>query len=318
MTTPAVPRLVLGTMTFADTVDDAGAARIFRLALEEGIRDIDTANAYVVGATEELLAPLLRGAPSDVTVATKVGMPHPDAGDHAPLSPAAIRGCVEGSLRRLGRERVDLLYLHQPDRATPIEATLAEVASLLAEGKIGAFGLSNYSAWMTRDVAVAATSVGIAPPIVGQQLLNLVARRVEAEYTEMSLAHSLDLMVYNPLAGGLLTGRHRRSERPASGRFGDSRLASMYADRYWTDETFDAIDELSEIAADAGISLPELALRWVAAHPAVTHVLLGASNPDHLVANIAAVRRGPLPADVLAACDRVGDTLAGPMPPYHR
>jgi aryl-alcohol dehydrogenase-like predicted oxidoreductase len=318
METAAPPALVLGTMTFADTVAPAEAAEIFWAALDAGVRDIDTANAYVLGRTEELLAPLLRDAPDDVRVATKVGMPHPDAGDNALLSRRAVRMCVEKSLGRLDRERVDLLYLHQPDRSTPIEVTLAEIATLMDEGKIGAFGLSNYSAWMTRDVAQAATAVGMAPPVVGQQLLNLVARRIEDEYTEMSLAHRLDLMVYNPLAGGLLSGRHRRGERPSSGRFGDSRLATMYADRYWTDATFDAIEALTEIAAEAGITLPELAIRWVAHRPAVTHVLIGASNTDHLVANIAAIRKGELSSDVLSACDRVGEVLSGPMPPYHR
>ncbi|GAA2870710.1 aldo/keto reductase [Nonomuraea rubra] len=301
---------VLGTMTFGDTVDPATAARMLDLALDAGVTGVDTANGYAGGAAEEILGTLLRGRRDRVVLATKAGIPHPDAAGHAPLSPAGLRLALEGSLRRLGTDHVDLFYLHQPDRATPLESTLATVAELMAEGKIGELGVSNYAAWQI---------AGMSPrPVVAQQLYNLLARRVEDEYAEFAVTSGLRTMVYNPLGGGLLTGRHRFDQTPATGRFGDSRLAAMYRERYWDAELFKAVEALGSIALEAGLPLPELSLRWLLGRPMVSAVLLGASSPAQLRANLAALAAGPLPAEVAAACDTVGDALRGPMPAYNR
>ena len=203
-----ISRLVLGTMTFGDTADEATAGRMVEEALAAGITTIDTANAYVGGATEEMLARLLKDRREDIVLASKAGMPHADHGQHAPLSPQGLRRSVEGSLRRLGVDSIDLFYLHQPDRATPLRDTLATVAELAAEGKIGALGVSNFAAWQIADVIHTAREVGAPRPVVAQQLYNLVARRVEEEYLEFAATHGVHTMVYNPLGGGLLTGRH--------------------------------------------------------------------------------------------------------------
>ncbi|MBM6622104.1 aldo/keto reductase [Micrococcaceae bacterium RIT802] len=310
--------LVLGTMTFGDTVDEATAARMLDTALDAGIRHIDTANAYVGGETEKMLARLLGGRRDEVFLASKAGMPHPDAGDDALLSGAALRRSVEASLSRLGTDRLDLFYLHQPDDSTPLEETLTAVAELAAEGKILALGVSNYAAWQIADVEAAAAAVGAPAPVVAQQLYNLVARRIEDEYLPFAASHGVRTMVYNPLGGGLLTGKHSFGERPAEGRFGDSRLAAMYTQRYWDATLFEAIDALSGIAAEAGLTLIELSLRWLAHHPGVDSLLLGGSKPAQLESNIAAISAGPLPADVITACDAVGASLRGPMPAYNR
>ena len=310
--------ILLGTMTFGDTVDADTAGQMIDAALDRGIEHVDTANVYSGGAAETMLGKLLEGRRDLVTLATKVGMPHEDAATEAPLSATAIARCVEASLRRLRTDRVELLYLHQPDRTTPLDETLGAVADLRRQGKIIDFGLSNYSAWMTRDVACAATAAELPPPAVGQQLLNLVARRVEEEYLEMSSACTIRTAAYNPLSGGLLTGRHDFARKPTSGRFGDSRLAAMYQQRYWSPAIFSAIAEYQRIATEAGVSLIELALRWVGGHPGVDAVLIGASKVDQIVANTEFIRRGPLDADVVAACDAVGAGLRGPMPAYHR
>ncbi|MEQ4721286.1 aldo/keto reductase [Nonomuraea sp. B19D2] len=304
------PEPVLGTMTFGDTVDARTAGRMLDHALDAGVTGVDTANGYAGGAAEEILGELLRSRRDRVVLATKAGIPHPDAGDHAPLSPAGLRASLEGSLRRLKTEHVDLFYLHQPDRATPLDDTLATVAELMAEGKIGSLGVSNYAAWQI---------AGISPlPVVAQQLYNLLARRIEDEYAEFALTSGLRTMVYNPLGGGLLTGRHRFDQAPGTGRFGDSRVAAMYRKRYWDADLFKAVEALQAITEDAGLPLAELSLRWLAGNPVVSAVLLGASSVDHLRANLAALAAGPLPADVAAACDAVGDTLRGPMPAYNR
>jgi aryl-alcohol dehydrogenase-like predicted oxidoreductase len=311
-------RLVLGTMTFGDTVDAAGSAAMLDAALDAGITGLDTANAYAGGATEEILGPLLATRRDRVVLATKAGMPHPDAGDAAPLSAAGLRASLEGSLRRLQVDRVDLFYLHQPDRRTPLTETLGAVRDAIDRGEVGALGVSNYAAWQIAEVNAAADAVGCPRPVVAQQLYNLLARRVEEEYLEFARSSGLLTMVYNPLGGGLLTGRHSFADGATSGRFGDSRLAAMYKQRYWTPELFDAVDRLSTIAAGAGLPLAELSLRWLLGSPDVGALLLGGSKVAQLEQNVAAAAAGPLPTDVVAACDEVGATLRGPMPAYNR
>ncbi|MCO8303331.1 aldo/keto reductase [Streptomyces sp. RKCA744] len=319
---PGVPvplsRLVLGTMTFGDTVDRAGAAAMLDTALDAGVTGVDTANAYAGGSTETILADLLPGRRDRLVLATKAGMPHPDTGDHAPLSARGMRAALEGSLRRLGTDYVDLFYLHQPDRSTPLEETLGTVAEFVAEGKIRALGVSNYAAWQIAEVSHTAERVGAPRPVVAQQLYNLLARRIEEEYLEYAATSGLRTMVYNPLGGGLLTGRHQFAEQPRSGRFGDSRLAAMYRQRYWDPGLFEAVRSLSRIAEEAGIPLVDLSLRWLLGRDGVDALLLGGSRVEHLRANLAAATAGPLPADVTAACDEVGATLRGPMPAYNR
>jgi aryl-alcohol dehydrogenase-like predicted oxidoreductase len=305
-------------MTFGDTVDEATAGRMVEEALDAGITTIDTANAYVGGTTEEMLSRLLKGRRGDVILASKAGMPHPDHGDNSPLSPAGLRASVEGSLRRLGVDSIDLFYLHQPDRATPLHSTLKTVAELFAEGKIGALGVSNFAAWQIADVIHVAREVGAPRPVVAQQLYNLVARRVEEEYLEFAATHNVHTMVYNPLGGGLLTGKHSFDAKPTEGRYGDSKLAAMYTSRYWDRQLFEAINELSLIAQELGITLAELSLRWLAYRDGVGSMLLGGSKVEQLRANIAAVANGPLPAAVVEACDAVGAGLRGPMPAYNR
>ncbi|OLT12080.1 aldo/keto reductase [Kocuria sp. CNJ-770] len=310
--------LVLGTMTFGDTVGREAAAAMLDTALEAGINAVDTANGYAGGATETMLGELLAGRLDQVVLATKAGMPHPDAGEHSPLSEQGLRRSLEGSLRRLRAERVDLFYLHQPDRQAGLDETLQTVAALVDEGRIGALGVSNFAAWQIAEVNAAADRNGAPRPVVAQQLYNLLARRIEEEYVEFARTTGLHTMVYNPLGGGLLTGRHRFDSAPQDGRFQDSRLAEMYRERYWDEQLFAAIEELTGIAEDAGMPLIELALRWLVSRPATGSVLLGGSKPHQLTANLDVLARGPLDASVLEACERVGASLRGPMPAYNR
>ncbi|OZE96648.1 aldo/keto reductase [Rhodococcoides fascians] len=318
MTSLDISPLVLGTMTFGDTVDAAGSAKMFDAAVDAGITHIDTANGYAGGESERILADLLATRRDRVTLATKAGMPNPDAGDNSPLSPKGLRLSVEASLARLKTDYVDLFYLHQPDRATSIADTLATVAELVQEGKIRALGVSNFAAWQIAEANRVADEVGAPRPIVAQQLYNLLARRIEEEYVEFADVTGLITMVYNPLGGGLLTGKHSLDATPTDGRFGDSRLAAMYRERYWNTAIFDAVAQLTTIADEAGVPLTELALRWLVSKPAAGPILLGGSKVEHLQSNIAAIAKGPLGADVVDACDDVGSALRGPMPNYNR
>ena len=309
--------LVLGTMTLGDTADEATAVEIINGALDAGVTWIDTANVYVAGRSEEILGRALKGK-QGITLATKVGLPHPDVGTEHLLSAELVRKAVEGSLRRLNRDHVEILYLHTPDRSTPIVETLSAIAELAAEGKVGALGISNYSAWQTAEVAATAREVGAPPIKVGQHMYNLVARRIEEEYEEYATTTHLPTMIYNPLAGGLLTGRYRFDQDASDGRFANARNAEQYRDRYWDKRLFDAVSQLTKIGGDAGLSLVELALRWTISRPIVQSVLLGGSRLSQVKFNIEALSRGPLDEEIVAAANAVGDDLRGPMPAYNR
>lgn len=313
-----ISQLVLGTMTFGDTVNVAEAASMVDAALDAGITVIDTANGYAGGASEEILASLLPKRRNSVLLASKAGMPHPDAGEHSPLSAIGLRQSVHGSLRRLSVDRIDLLYLHQPDRVTPMEETMSTISELVQQGTIGALGVSNFAAWQISELDHVADAIGTPRPVVAQQLFNLVARRIEEEYLEFARTTGLLTMVYNPLGGGLLTGMHSFTEVPTEGRFGNSKLAEMYKQRCWDPRLFDAIEMLEKIASGAAITLVELSLRWLMSKPDVGAILLGASRVEQLQANISAAGKGLLPDDIVAACDDVGKALRGPMASYNR
>lgn len=313
-----ISQIVLGTMAFGDTVDAAGAASMVDAALDAGVTVIDTANSYAGGASEEMLASLLPKRRESVLLASKAGMPHPDAGDRSPLSATGLRQSVHGSLRRLGVDRIDLFYLHQPDRSAHLEETMGAIAELVQQGIIGALGVSNFAAWQISELNHVADAIGTPRPVVAQQLFNLVARRIEEEYLEFARTTGLLTMVYNPLGGGLLTGKHSFAESPTTGRFGSSKLAQMYKQRYWDARLFAAVDTLKEISSGAGMTLIELSLRWLISKRDVGAIVLGASRVEQLQFNISVVQKGPLPDEIVTACDEVGRALRGPMSNYNR
>jgi aryl-alcohol dehydrogenase-like predicted oxidoreductase len=310
--------LVLGTMTFGAQVDAPAARAMLDRCLAAGVVAVDTANVYAGGASEAIVGDLIRGRRAEIVLATKVGLPTGDARGDPPLSPAAIGRCLDASLRRLGTDHVDLYYLHAPDRATPIADTLAAMTELVRAGKVRRVGVSNYAAWQLADIDACAAAHGFVRPTVSQVLYNLLGRRVEDEYVEYAATHGIANVAYNPLAGGLLTGKHTRRSVPDGGRFGTSGLGPQYRQRYWHDATFTAVSALAGIAADAGLTLVELAYRWLRSRQAVAAMVLGASSPAQLAANLAAATGPDLGADVLAACDDVWARLRGPAPDYNR
>jgi aryl-alcohol dehydrogenase-like predicted oxidoreductase len=310
--------VVLGTMTFGDTADASASGDMIEDYLAAGGNGIDTANGYAGGRSEELLGDLLRGRRDQVVLATKVGIPHPDAGGAAPLSIDGIQRCVTASLRRLNTDHVDLLYLHQPDRSTPIDQTLTALRELLQGGEIRAWGVSNFAAWQIAELRRTAAEHRVPEPVIAQQVYNAVATRIEDEYAEYAQATGLPTIVYNPLAGGLLTGKHTREHTPQVGRFSDTRLGAMYRDRYWNETVFAAVADLTTLAGQAGIPAAELTLRWTIGRPVVDAVLIGGSRPETIRTNLTAIAKGPLPADLTDAVTAISTNLRGPMPPYNR
>ncbi|MDM7887309.1 aldo/keto reductase [Curtobacterium sp. RHCJP20] len=309
---------VLGTMTFGDSVDERTAGEVVDLFLAAGGTGIDTANGYAGGRSEEILGSVLAGRRDDVVLATKVGIPNPDAEGAAPLSAVAIDRCVRASLRRLGTSHVDVLYLHQPDRSTSVEETLTAVQALVDSGAVRTWGVSNFSAWQIAELRHAAERLGLGAPVLGQQVYSVIATRIDDEYAEYARSTGLATVVYNPLGGGLLTGKHRADEQPSEGRFGSSPLAGMYRTRYWNDDVFAVVEQLRTIAEGAGIPMAELALRWTIGRPVVDAVLIGGSRITNIAANLEALAAGALPGDVQQAVDDVAASLRGPMPAYNR
>jgi aryl-alcohol dehydrogenase-like predicted oxidoreductase len=312
-----LPPVVLGTMTFGDTADEQTATEIVHAALDAGVRWFDTANSYSDGESERIVGRILAGR-DDVLVATKAGQPQSALGTEHLLSAALLRRSVEDSLARLGRETIDLLYLHKPDRSVPIAETLETVAALVGEGKVRRLGISNYAAWQIAHVVETARLVGAPPLTASQQLYNVLSRRLEEEYQEYATSTGLKTVVYNPLAGGLLTGRYRADADAGAGRFGSARNATEYRARYWDPRFFDAVGILQGIADDAGMPMAQLATRWLVGRPAVQSVLVGGSRVDHVVDNLRSLALGSLPGEVSAAIDEVGAELRGPMPAYNR
>ncbi|WJL96967.1 aldo/keto reductase [Microbacterium sp. ET2] len=308
--------IVLGTMTFGAQVDAATARQMVDAAWDAGVTMFDTSNNYADGRSEQILGECLRGRRESVLVATKGGSPIGQAdASLAGLGRKALTAAVEASLTRLEIDRIDVYYLHRPDPSTPFEETLAALADLMSAGKIRAVGQSNFAAWQITQLNAIAHEIGAPDVRVSQPMYNLLGRRIEEEYVACADYLGLTSIGYNPLAGGLLTGKHRFDETPTPGTRFDREI---YRDRYWSEELFRAVSELQEIARQSDLSLIELALRWAVQRPETDAVLLGASSVDQLTANLAAASGPPLGDDVFARCDEVWTTLRGAAPAYNR
>lgn len=311
----AVSRVCFGAMTFGSQADEAASRRMIDRCLERGVNFFDTANIYNDGAAEEITGRALKGRRDKVVLASKVRHKMGDAPDDAGLSRAAIMKAVEGSLRRLGTDYLDLYYLHQPDYSVPMEETLAAMDELVRAGKVRYPASSNYAAWQVCRMLWIAEKNRYTPAQVTQPMYNLLARGIEQEYLPMCRELEVSTVVYNPLAGGLLTGKQRREAPIAGSRFDANEL---YLGRYWHPAYFDAVDELRGIAERAGRSMVSLALNWLLCHTAADCVILGASRIEQLNENLAAVSAGALPEDAVKACDGVWAKLRGVTPKYNR
>jgi aryl-alcohol dehydrogenase-like predicted oxidoreductase len=310
-----VSRICLGTMTFGSQTNEAAATRMIDLCGQSGINFLDTANVYNKGASEEILGRILGSRRRDFILATKVRGKMGDAPDLAGLSRPAILRAIDDSLRRLRTDYLDLYYLHLPDYSVPIEESLDAMNEVVRQGKVRYLASSNYSAWQMTEMFWIAERKAYQAPWVAQPIYNLIARGIEQEYLAMCKEFGVSNVVYNPLAGGLLTGKHKR-EAPIPGtRFDKNK---MYLDRYWHPADFDAVDQLCQIAQKAGRTLLSLSLNWLYHHTPIDCVILGASRVEQLEQNLAALRDGPLTAETIAACDQVWMELRGPTPKYNR
>ncbi|WP_437951891.1 aldo/keto reductase [Sorangium sp. So ce296] len=284
----APPALVVGTMNFGGRTPPEEAERIVGRALERGIAAFDTANLYQDGASERILGRALRGRRAEAQIATKVGLRR-IRGKAEGLGRAQVIRAVEESLGRLGTDRVDVCYLHAPDPETPVEETLAAIDALLEQGKILRFGVSNHASWQILEIIARRDAEGKARPAVSQVLYNALIRQLDLEYAAFARRYSVPTAVYNPLAGGLLTGRHAGPDAAQAGsRFEGNRL---YQRRYWSARMFELAAGYAAVAADEGMSLLALSYAWLTGREVVDSVVVGPTLAEHLDAAADAMAR---------------------------
>ncbi|MFO0757856.1 MAG: aldo/keto reductase [Byssovorax sp.] len=310
-------RLALGTMNFGKRTDPATSLAIMERALERSIVLFDTANVYNDGESERLVGEAIKGRREHVLVATKVGLARGGEGSKGPegLSRPAIRAAIEQSLGRLGTDYVDLYYLHAPDHRTPIEETIDAVAELHREGKIRHLGLSNFAAWQILEIIALCEERGIPGPCVSQVIYNLLIRQLDIEYFRFAARYRVHSTIYNPLGGGLLTGRYRPGDEIARGsRFDKNR---MYQKRYWSEPIFSLVERYRALAEGEGMSLTALAYAFVAATSGVDSILVGPATVAHLDEAIDACARHLSP-ELLAKIRALHEGFLGTDATYAR
>jgi aryl-alcohol dehydrogenase-like predicted oxidoreductase len=311
-----VSRLCLGTMTFGRQADETASIAMVDRALDAGINFFDTAELYNAGLSEAILGKALEGKRDRVVLVSKVrrfseDYSHKDQG----LTRWHMARGVEASLKRLRTDCLDVLLFHHPDYGTPIEESLSAADQLVRQGKILYYGICNQAAWQVCRAIHLAQRRNLEPPTITQVPYNLLARGIEQELLPFCREYKVGVMVYNPLAAGLLTGKHDFSKPPAEGtRFQFNR---EYYDRYWLHANFQAVGELAAIAQRAGKTLVQLALQWLVSQEGVDAVILGASRLEQLEENTAAAE-GRLDQETLAACDEVWKKIKGPSFQYNR
>ena len=292
-----VSRLCLGTMTFGLQTDESTAVAILDRAAEGGIDFLDTSDAYPLGGdlstrgiTEEILGRWLRGKRDRFIVATKCFARTGPAPFDGGNSRKHIMAAVDASLRRLQTDYIDLYQLHGYDTETPIDETLGALDDLVRAGKVRYTGCSNFLTYRLVRAVGRSETLGLTRLDSVQPRYNLLFRQIEREMLPFCREDGVGVIPYNPIAGGMLTGKHSRSAPPAEGtRFTLGTAAANYQNRYWHEREFDTVDELLQLAEKAGTSLVTLSVAWVLANPAITAPIIGASRPDQLDASLAAV-----------------------------
>ena len=292
-----VSRLCLGTMTFGLQSDESTAVAILDRAAEGGIDFLDTSDAYPLGGdlstrgiTEEILGRWLQGKRDRFIAATKRFAPTGPAPFDGGNSRKHVLAAVDASLRRLQTDYIDLYQLHGYDRATPIDETLGALDDLVHAGKVRYIGCSNFLTYQLVRAIGRSETLRLARFDSVQPRYNLLFRQIEREMLPFCAEEGVGVIPYNPIAGGLLSGKHSRTAAPPEGtRFTLGNAAQNYQDRYWHDREFDTVDALRKLAGQAGVSLVTLSVAWVLANQAITAPIIGASRLEQLDASLAAV-----------------------------
>ncbi|EZF30873.1 hypothetical protein H109_07679 [Trichophyton interdigitale MR816] len=308
---PEVPRVILGLMTFGP--DEKAMARItsldefkrcLDLFMSKGHFEVDTARVYV-GGKQEAFTAQAGWKDRGLTLATKWYPRTP--GDH---KGEKVRAKLEESLRELQTDCVDIFYLHAADRSVPFAETLEAVNQLHKEGKFVRLGLSNYTAFEVAEIVTMCNERGWVRPTIYQGMYNAITRSIEAELIPCCKRYGMDIVVYNPLAGGILSGKYKTADIPADGRYSNTHSGGeLYRRRYFKDATFDALKIIEPVAEKHKLSLVEIAFRWMLHHSALNikegkdGVIIGVSSYEQLEHNLDDLEKGPLPDEVVTALD---------------
>ncbi|KAL4915937.1 NADP-dependent oxidoreductase domain-containing protein [Aspergillus aurantiobrunneus] len=295
-----VPRVILGLMTFGP--DESTGARITSLdefnkhldyLQQQGFNEVDTARAYIGGAQEAFTAQA-KWKDRGLKLATKV----------YPRSPAL-------SLKELGTNQVDIFYLHAADRSVPFTETLEAVNELHKEGKFVQLGLSNYTAFEVAEIVTVCNERGWVRPTIYQAMYNATTRSIETELIPACKRYGIEIVIYNPLAGGIFSGKYKTKDIPAEGRYSDTAASgSLCRKRYFKNATFEALAAIEPVVQKHGLTLPETALRWVHHHSKLNvndgrdGIILGVSSFAQLESNLKDVQKGPFPEEVIEALDK--------------
>jgi len=304
-----VSRLSLGTATFGHQTDETVAHQIMDTAVQAGVTFFDTADIYPMGGgggrAEEIVGHWLQGKRDQIILATKAGGPIGPARWQRGSSRKHLLDAIDGSLRRLGTDYIDVYQLHFDDPDTPLDETLATFDAIVTAGKARYIGVSNFLAYRLARAIGRTETLHLTRIASVQPRYNLLFRQIERELLPLVAETGMAVIPFNPLAGGLLSGKYGRDDQPTEGRFSTQvgqQFADLYNERYWHTKAFDTIDRLAKIASELETSLATLSVAWVLANPAITSAILGASRPAQLTDTLTASDLD-LPDDAKVALD---------------
>ncbi|MDA0789839.1 MAG: aldo/keto reductase [Proteobacteria bacterium] len=294
-----VPALCLGTMTFGLQVDEAKSQNILDTAYDAGLVFLDTADAYplggnrdTIGETEAIIGRWMkaRGHRERLIIATKCFAPTRGGPNNMGLSRQHIMESIDQSLGRLQTDYVDIYQSHGFDPYTPIDESLRAFEDLVQAGKVRYVGCSNYPAWRLGEALRAADRLGVSGYVSVQPRYNILYRDIETELLPLVRDQGLGVLVYNPLAGGFLSGKYTKGQAPEEGtRFTLGSAAERYQGRYWNEYQFDAVERLKKVVQARDQNMVSVAVAWVLAQPGITSAIIGASRPEQLAANLSAL-----------------------------
>jgi len=303
-----VSGVALGTMQFGGkmnmgNLDQEGATRMVKLALERGINFIDTADVYSLGESETLVGNALKGMRKEIVLATKVRLPMGENFNRSGATRVNILREVEDSLRRLQTDYIDLYQVHGWDSNTPIEETLRTLDDLVRQGKVRYIGLSNFMSWQATTAVMLQDRLGLEKYVTAQMYYSLVGRGLEYEFQSFAEYHNIGILVWSPLAGGFLTGKYSRANpAPAGTRFAEAGNFVPFD----KEMGYRVVEALKEVAGRHDATPARVALAWVLGRPAVSSVIIAARKPEQLEDNIRAVDLRLL-ADELRLLDAASD-----------
>jgi aryl-alcohol dehydrogenase-like predicted oxidoreductase len=298
-----VSTITLGCMTLGLQVGESESLNVIKSALDLGINSFDTANGYAGGKSEQILGTAVKGQRNSVIIATKVSFINGPGPNDSGLSRKHIMNEVEGSLKRLQTDYIDIYYAHFPDFDTMLEETLRTMDDLVHQGKVRYIGCSNYPAWLLCKALWKSDKLNLARFDSLETPYNLLTRDIEVEVLPLCADEGLGVAIFNPLAGEMLTGRHEYGKPPAEGRFTLKDMGPGYLERFWNESNFQALDRFKVLAKAHGCTLPQFSLAWILNNGIVSTVLSGSISPEQIKENVAAIDIKMTPEDIKTCND---------------